>query len=273
MNRKALLHAAALLTLLGSACPLCETSCVSSEEAPMLDGDRALSDLFARSEQAAPTPAMQREWLALRARYAEALRVHGASPLLAQARLAGSATVAVCPDAADRFRQGIARVDGLARLGRSPNAVDMAALQRLIVSDAGSTRLRVAGERAAPGAGGDRAYLSGAFVAQEVERVFAALTGELSAHDDAFTPAIAARLDQKLVSIHPYVDGNGRIARLIADWVLVKDGFPPVVPTMSAALHATHGASENVAAAAHLERITDGMRNAVLLAELGTAIA
>lgn len=262
MNRKAILQAAALLTLLGSACPLCETSCVSSEAAPMPDGDRALADLFARSAAAPVTPAMEREWESLRARYQESLRAHGPSPLLADARLSGSATLAASPAARERFVQGMKHVESLARRGRSPDAREMAALQRLLVGDTASARLRVTGERATAGAASERAYLSGAFVEREIERVFATPAAELAA------PVAAAQVDQKIISIHPYVDGNGRVARLVSDWLLLREGYPPVVPSASAALHAAHDGSADVAPSAHLERVTAGMRNAVAIAEL-----
>lgn len=40
---------------------------------------------------------------------------------------------------------------------------------------------------------------------------------------------LAARLHFKLVYIHPFVDGNGRTARLLMNMVLMKKGFPPVI--------------------------------------------
>jgi len=38
---------------------------------------------------------------------------------------------------------------------------------------------------------------------------------------------LAARTYQKLISIHPYFDGNGRTSRLVMDWILKKNGLPP----------------------------------------------
>lgn len=39
----------------------------------------------------------------------------------------------------------------------------------------------------------------------------------------------AARLHADFVKIHPFVDGNGRTARLLMNLELMKNGFPPVV--------------------------------------------
>lgn len=43
----------------------------------------------------------------------------------------------------------------------------------------------------------------------------------------------AARLHVDFVKIHPFVDGNGRTARLIMNLELMRGGFPPVVISMA----------------------------------------
>lgn len=39
----------------------------------------------------------------------------------------------------------------------------------------------------------------------------------------------AARLHEKFVTIHPFVDGNGRTARLLMNFALTSKGYPPIV--------------------------------------------
>ena len=41
--------------------------------------------------------------------------------------------------------------------------------------------------------------------------------------------ALAAALHNEWVRIHPHVNGNGRIARCWANWILLRYGLPPVV--------------------------------------------
>lgn len=46
----------------------------------------------------------------------------------------------------------------------------------------------------------------------------------------AFHPIInAAALHYRFVRIHPFDDGNGRVSRLLMNYVLFKNGYPPVV--------------------------------------------
>jgi Fic family protein len=40
---------------------------------------------------------------------------------------------------------------------------------------------------------------------------------------------LAAQVHYRLVHIHPFVDGNGRTARLIMNLVLIRNGYPPAV--------------------------------------------
>ncbi len=42
-------------------------------------------------------------------------------------------------------------------------------------------------------------------------------------------PEVAALIHHRLVHIHPFMDGNGRTARLIMNFVLMKHGYPPAV--------------------------------------------
>ncbi|MBI5917345.1 MAG: Fic family protein [Bacteroidetes bacterium] len=48
--------------------------------------------------------------------------------------------------------------------------------------------------------------------------------------DSAMHPLeIAAKFHYKFVRIHPFDDGNGRVARLVMNYVLLKNGYPPVI--------------------------------------------
>lgn len=52
----------------------------------------------------------------------------------------------------------------------------------------------------------------------------------LAAEEAASHPvALAALAHQRLVAIHPFVDGNGRTARLIMNLILMRTGTPPTV--------------------------------------------
>ena len=43
------------------------------------------------------------------------------------------------------------------------------------------------------------------------------------------TPQKAADAHFKFVSIHPFIEGNGRIARLLMNFILIKNGYPPAI--------------------------------------------
>jgi Fic family protein len=40
---------------------------------------------------------------------------------------------------------------------------------------------------------------------------------------------MAALAHYKMVYIHPFVDGNGRTSRLLMNWILMQNGYPPVI--------------------------------------------
>ena len=40
---------------------------------------------------------------------------------------------------------------------------------------------------------------------------------------------MAALAHYKLAYIHPFTDGNGRTSRLLMNWILMQNGFPPVI--------------------------------------------
>ncbi len=49
-------------------------------------------------------------------------------------------------------------------------------------------------------------------------------------NEDELHPIIlAALVHYKFVSIHPFIDGNGRTARLLMNLVLIQNGYPPAV--------------------------------------------
>jgi Fic family protein len=43
----------------------------------------------------------------------------------------------------------------------------------------------------------------------------------------------AADAHYDFVTIHPFIDGNGRCARLLMNFVLLKNGYPPAIIPMS----------------------------------------
>jgi Fic family protein len=46
------------------------------------------------------------------------------------------------------------------------------------------------------------------------------------AKDNLHPVVLAAEIHERLVTIHPFIDGNGRISRLIMNLILLQSGFP-----------------------------------------------
>lgn len=76
-------------------------------------------------------------------------------------------------------------------------------------------------------------------VTSEVESLLEALLAAAETRQGEAESAIvkAARFYQGIKAIHPFVDANGRVAKLLADWVLGLDGYPPLVFAMPSRGH------------------------------------
>lgn len=71
-----------------------------------------------------------------------------------------------------------------------------------------------------------------------VPELMAAFMKQLAEHDPSDHPVrFAARAHIDLAAIHPFVDGNGRVCRLLVNVLLMRDGWPPALYT------ATHRAA------------------------------
>lgn len=225
-----------------------------------------LANLFRGAEQA-PSAGLVRDWNVLRDRYQAGLAT---APLahktaLRTARREGSMTLARDASAVRRFDAAVGLVDGMVR-GGNALTVDAMSTVHAIVADADRGRLRAAGQEVASGRRQDRSYLPGAAVATATTELFGEVRARL--RDRATAPAVAAMLDQRLISIHPYMNANGRTTRLMTDLVLARAGFPPAVggEEIATTLLWQQGAVDR---AAPLERITRGMERAVAILETG----
>ena len=77
----------------------------------------------------------------------------------------------------------------------------------------------------------------------------------------------AALAQQWIVSAHPFVDANGRTARLAADWLLARAGYPPAThPSFVASLNAVvdHG-RDPISPAAAARVVLRGVEHTVVL--------
>ncbi|MEZ6186653.1 MAG: RHS repeat-associated core domain-containing protein [Planctomycetota bacterium] len=108
----------------------------------------------------------------------------------------------------------------------------------------------------------NKPYVLGESVEEALEDFFA----WYRAAEQAGTPPIelAAGAYQRLVSVHPFSDGNGRTARMVMDYVLRKNGLPPAALDESAvAVFGLGSAEASVTPAQALERVTQGVENSL----------
>ena len=64
----------------------------------------------------------------------------------------------------------------------------------------------------------------------EVPRLMQELSDWLATAAQGLHPVVqTAETHHRLVRIHPFIDGNGRTARLVMNLLLMKDGYPPTV--------------------------------------------
>lgn len=121
---------------------------------------------------------------------------------------------------------GAEAFDLMEKLARGRKPIDHIVVQQLhetltrgLLEDAGKYRtlnVRIAGARKSPP--------DFAKVPKLMEELIASLR-----RPKAEAVETAAILHHGLVSIHPFVDGNGRVARLLANLYLIRRGYPPVV--------------------------------------------
>ena len=65
---------------------------------------------------------------------------------------------------------------------------------------------------------------------QDVEKLMKELFEFIKKHDDRLNPVeLSAKVHYKFEKIHPFGDGNGRIGRLLMNYILWADGYPMII--------------------------------------------
>jgi hypothetical protein len=85
------------------------------------------------------------------------------------------------------------------------------------------------------------------------------------AHRQSPIVFVAAQFEQRVVTLHPFADANGRTARLMADWLLLRAGLPvALLAPAQIALFPNEAAARNPPPGHAEQRMVDG-----LLASIG----
>lgn len=114
----------------------------------------------------------------------------------------------------------------------------------------------------------------------KVPQLMGELIGELNAQAGELHPVtLAARAHYGLVAVHPFIDGNGRTARLLMNLLLIRAGYPPALIPVTArapyygALEEANGGNLAPFDALVLDRVRAGVLDllAVLEDEPGSA--
>jgi len=64
---------------------------------------------------------------------------------------------------------------------------------------------------------------------EDVSEEIAELLDEINSADSDNALTVAAYFHCKFENIHPYADGNGRTGRLLMNYILLKNNYPPIV--------------------------------------------
>ncbi len=102
-------------------------------------------------------------------------------------------------------------------------------------------------------------YLRAERVVQALRELFRWL--ESQSINSASVVLVAAQFYQRLVSIHPFSDGNGRTARLMLDWLLQMHGWPPVLLQGNSALFPNN--ADSLAPGAVEKALIEGIRKTI----------
>ncbi|WP_051363374.1 Fic family protein [Deinococcus murrayi] len=101
----------------------------------------------------------------------------------------------------------------------------------------------------------------------KVPQLMGELIGELNTRAGEVHPVtLAARAHYGLVAVHPFIDGNGRTARLLMNLLLIRAGYPPaLIPvTTRAAYYAALEEANGGNLAPFEALVTDRVRAGVL---------